>query len=228
MAIIGLILFFVAGAMYSFALGLGPLIFSGIMFIMGFIVLVAIKINKKIKNKKEIKKKEIKAGNVVAIIGGIIGILSVTLFYVLPEIFSFWKIETDFFGMGKKYYGGIGFLFNPLSLSHSFTFDIFLILMGVFVIAGGILILIGGIAHKKVMAITGGFVLLVGPILLVITILLQYGTIGFIFRTELLGQNPIFGTATIHPYTYTWGVWIGWFMAIGGGIAGIIGGVFCD
>lgn len=175
------------------------------------------------------------AGRIIAIIGGIIGILSIALFFVLPEIFCFYRMEvTSIFGDVSTYLGGPGFAsgtlmgvpYPPRLVANN---DIFLILTGVLTLAGGIITLIGGAVNKKVVGIIGGLILLGGPLLLIASLFLELGTLGDLTAVfTAFGQSPIFGTYSDPTGTATWGIWIGFFMAIGGGVVGVIGGALSD
>ena len=49
-------------------------------------------------------------GKIIALISSILGILSVTLFYVMPEIFCFWGF--DWGATGSYFLGGFGSKFT--------------------------------------------------------------------------------------------------------------------
>ncbi len=46
------------------------------------------------------------AGKIIAIIGGILGILSIALYHVLPEIFCLWKLDVA--PTISRFLGGFG------------------------------------------------------------------------------------------------------------------------
>lgn len=168
------------------------------------------------------------AGRILAIIGGILGILSVVLFFILPEFFCFWRIEISGGGMDiTTYLGGIGFGSGSIlgiPFGPELVDDIILLLVGVLTIAGGVIALIGGAADKKTVGILGGIILLAGPILLIVSILGELGAIGDLAAILPPGETAFFGSISSMGVTATWGIWIGFFMAIAGGVVGVIGG----
>ena len=110
------------------------------------------------------------AGKIIAIIGGILGILSVALFYVFPEIFSFWQLS----GGGAGMYLG-GFAYWSDAGDFAYTEDILLLIIFILIVAGGVIAIIGGLAENKVAGALGGLLMLIGPIILIIALAIELG-----------------------------------------------------
>lgn len=159
------------------------------------------------------------AGRIVTIIGGILGILSVVLFYILPNVFCFWQLG----GSGNSYYlGGFGFwdskFFNP-----SYSEDILLLIICLLVFIGGVLAVVGGLTKKRVVGVLGGVSMLCGPILLSIALMIETGD--FEILAALVdaagGGHLLFGTG----FGLIWGIFVSTYIAIGAGVLGVIGGI---
>lgn len=87
---------------------------------------------------------------------------------------------------------------------------------------GSVLLIIGAIIESKAAGLIGGIVLLLGPMVLVLDLLIGIGNYSVMLPP---GQGAFWGTIEILPGTFlSWGVWIGFFMAVGAGVLGIIGG----
>jgi hypothetical protein len=155
------------------------------------------------------------AGKLIAIIGGILGILSIVLYYVLPDIFSLWRVVAG--SANFVYIGGFGIRAGEIT---SFPFgpeyadDIFLVIVAVLLVAGGAVAIVGGLMENKGIGALGGIIMLAGPILLVVELLLELGF------WEGFPEFALWGSQA----GADWGVWIGFFMGVGGGILGLIGG----
>ncbi len=158
------------------------------------------------------------AGKFIAIIGGILGILSVALFYVLPEIFSFWRLETP---LGDFFLGGFGFRAGT-GIDPEYTEDILLLIIFTLVVAGGAIAIIGGLIESKGVGILGGVIMLAGPIFLLIALFIEFGDFEdlAIAISFFGGEGLIMGSAG----GAEWGIWISTYLAIGGGVVGVIGG----
>jgi hypothetical protein len=160
-------------------------------------------------------------GKIITIIGGILGIMSIVLFYLFPEIFSLWRLDGGF--AFKYYIGGfgmwsgeiVGFSFGP-----EYIDDIFLVLVAVILITGGGIAIGGAILENKDIGLIGGMIMLIGPTLLTFELLFKFGFFEAFSGDRLLmwGSDP----------SADWGVWIGFFIGVGGGILGLIGGLFID
>ena len=166
------------------------------------------------------------AGKFIAIIGGILGIVSVALFYVLPELFCFWRLES---AVGDIFLGGFGFSAGTglFESDPEYTEDILLLITFTLVVAGGALAIIGGLIESKIFGILGGIIMLAGPIFLLIGLFIEMGdfedlatNIAFLFG----GEGLIMGSAG----GAEWGIWISTYFAFGAGALGLIGGALID
>jgi len=161
------------------------------------------------------------AGKILAIIAAIVGILSVVLYHVLPELFCYWRLDGG--AAISLFVGGFGFSngsFMGIPFGPEYADDIFLLLVGVLIIAGSVLLLIGALVENKALGIIGGLVFLGGPILHILALLLGLGMFEGLAATLPPGSTVLFGSQA----GIDWGIWIGTYMAIGGGVLGVIGG----
>jgi len=160
------------------------------------------------------------AGKFIAIIGGILGILTIGLYFVLPEIFCLWRLDGAPFlsiflgGFGSTTGEVLGVGYGP-----DYAEDIMLLIICVLIVAGGALAIIGGLVGNKIIGILGGVLMIVGPILLIVALFIEYGDFEDI-ALILGGKSLFFGS----ELGVDWGLWIGFYLAIGGGVLGLIGG----
>jgi hypothetical protein len=162
------------------------------------------------------------AGKVLAIIGGILGALSVLLYYLMPEIFSLWRLDAG--ATVKVFIGGFGAWsgeFISIPFGPEYSGDIILMIVSVLIIGGSVLTFIAGITESKTVGILGAIILLAGPTLLLIALVAKLGALGDVIAPIIGDVNLLFGSI---PGVAEWGIGIGSFLAIGGGILGIIGG----
>jgi hypothetical protein len=163
------------------------------------------------------------AGKVLAIIGGVLGVLSVVLYYIAPEILNLWRLDSTLWSV-RVYIGGFGawsgeWLAIPFPIAYSE--DFILMIISVLIIGGSIITFISGIVESKVVGILGGIILLAGPTLLLVEIIAKLGIFGDIIVPLMGDVNLLFGNI---PGSADWGIGISSYLAIGGGILGIIGG----
>ncbi len=162
------------------------------------------------------------AGKVLAIIGGVVGALSVLLYYIMPELFSLWKLDV---GLNLTIYiGGFGAWsgeFITIPFGPEYSGDVILMLVSVLILGGSVLTFIAGLAGSKAIGILGGIILLAGPILLLVSLVAQMGFFGQTIIPLLGNENLLFGSVL---GVAEWGINIGFYLAIGGGLLGIIGG----
>ncbi|KKM75325.1 hypothetical protein LCGC14_1391420, partial [marine sediment metagenome] len=160
----------------------------------------------------------------LAIIGGILGILSMVLFYFMPEIFNLWRFVDE----GSNvfiYIGGFGSWSRDIGFNFGIRFsdDIFLLIVSLLTVGGSVLLFIAGVKGSKIVGILGGVILLAGPALFLLEIITKIGIIG-----DVLGLIPALGSFSLwfgNLSGAVWGIWISSFLVIGGGVLGIIGGV---
>ncbi len=162
------------------------------------------------------------AGKVLTIIGGVLGALSVLLFYIAPEIFCLWRIDAG--STLSVFIGGFGAWsgeFIAIPFGPEYSQDIILMIVGVLIIGGSVLTFIAGLAGSKAIGILGGIILLAGPILLLVALIAKMGVFGDTIVPLLGNVNLLFGSIL---GVADWGIYIGSYFAIGGGLLGIIGG----
>ena len=170
------------------------------------------------------------AGKVLALIGAIIALVSVALSFIAPAIFGWYRIEISSLGItAGVYITGIGSLVVVPATLPVQGLAIFELIGGVLLIIGAIICIIGALKESKVAGIIGGVMILLGPIILILDLLLSFG--GFTELIELLGgpagTNAFWGSITIvgpPDVLISWGIWIGSFLALAGGVLGLIGG----
>ncbi|MFW9948141.1 MAG: hypothetical protein ACFFDX_15055 [Candidatus Odinarchaeota archaeon] len=185
---------------------------------------------------KEVGTKRMKGSKYIALVGAILGILAMVLFYLLPEIFCLWRIEATGAEYLKLYLGGfysMAYSLNPLltlDLEFIRTPELILLIVSILIAGGFVITLIGGLEGKRNTVIGGGVVLLFGPILFMIALLAGMGTLfGELASTMgLLGQNLLFGSLSAMGTTMSWGLGPGFFVALAGGILGVIGGALME
>lgn len=162
------------------------------------------------------------AGKVIAIIGACISLASLLLSILLPELFSWYRFSlSDGVTTVGFFLTGFGNFISVGGVPPQ-TDIIFLTLIGAFVIiVGAIILIIGAAKEIKAMGIIGGVVTLIGPILLLFSLVIGiYDWQGFIGD-----PNVFWGLREIGPGVWlSWGVWIGFFMALVGGVLGLVGG----
>ena len=125
--------------------------------------------------------------------------------------------------MFSLFVGGFGFVggsFMGVPFEPEYAEDIFLLLTGVLIIGGSVLLLIGALVESKALGIVGGLIFLGGPILLILSLFLGLGIFEGLAATLPSGTTVLFGSQAGMDL----GIWIGKFMAIGGGVLGVIGG----
>lgn len=171
------------------------------------------------------------AGKILAIIGAILGLVSVALSLVLPELLGWYRVEVSAMGTTVgMYITGIGTAEMGAGLGGIQGIAIFELIGGILVILGALLCIIGGAKGSKGAGIIGGIMMILGPLMLVLDLVIGMGDF-----TELLelgfgltDVTPFFGSEDILfmgvPMSLSWGLWIGFFMAIAGGVLGLIGG----
>ena len=143
------------------------------------------------------------------------------LYYVLPELFYYWRWDGGAFS--SLFVGGFGFVSGSMLGVHfgpEYAEDIFLLLTGVLIIGGSSLLFIGALVESKALGIIGGLVFLSGPILHMVALFLGLGIFEGLVATMPSGTTILFGS----DVGVNWGIWICTYMAIGGGVLGVIGG----
>jgi hypothetical protein len=170
-----------------------------------------------------------KIGKIIAIIGAIIGLASILLSFIVPELFSWYRYEVSSWGSsGGWYLTGIGTV-TDIGNTSSMELSILGVVGGSLVILGSILCIVATVKESKGMGVIGGLLMLLAPILLVIDFLVGMSELAGVINDNL----DIFITRdwyweekfTALVTTYMWGLWVGFFLGIAGGAIGLIGGI---
>lgn len=161
-------------------------------------------------------------GKVFAIIGGVLGVFSIVLFYVFPDLFCLWRY---FDAIDPHYIGGFGVeVTDSYFYTHSTsTNDIALILVGVLLVAGGVAAFGGALGKFKNLCIIGGTLMLLGPILFSIELVVRSNYFSVWEPVEY--ENLFWGSISYLNTSEYWNIGVSFYMGAGGGILGIIGGV---
>lgn len=182
-------------------------------------------------------------GRVIAIVAGIIGILAVLLYMVMPDFFAFWRFDAYGFapadfkvwigGFAQKTGEGYAAALDSLGITEgtiTYTEDEILTVIAIAIIAGGALSIIGGIIGNKWIALVGGIAMLLGVLAFTIGLLIQFGD--FSNLGDLIdvfgGDNLLMGSGSSAPLDADWGLgmaaWFGYGAAAGGIIGGALSG----
>ena len=162
-------------------------------------------------------------GKIVALVGAVVGILSVLLGLILPELFSWYRLSVP---GGGLYLTGFGTdIFDP-SPGPDLEMAMLVLVGGILVIVGAVACLASAFVENKMIGILGGLLMIVGPLLLIVDVIT--GMSEFMefmeFFTGDSGADLLFGS--VGPVD--WGLWIGFGMAIGGGVIGLVGGALVE
>ena len=164
---------------------------------------------------------EMGAGRIIAIIGGILGILSIVLYHLLPEFFSLWKLDVG--AILQVWIGGFGFVGGTIG-DPQYAEEIILLIISIVIVGGGALAIIGGLAGNKIIGILGGVVMLLGSIIFIVGAAIEFGFFGDLAAILPPGSSLLFGSES----GGTWGLSIGLFLALGAGVLGVVGGALSD
>jgi len=169
-------------------------------------------------------------GRIAAIIGAIVGLLSVILSLILPELFCWYSYTiTNIFSLNKSgyYLSGFGTTITIPYSSAISTIALLELIGGFLVIGGAIICIVGVTKESKKIGSIGGILILLGPVLLLVDFLIgiseYYEMVAFI-QTIPANESILWGTFRIMGDDYAWNLWIGFFMAVAGGVLGTIGG----
>ncbi|MFX1314778.1 MAG: hypothetical protein ACFE9T_02870 [Promethearchaeota archaeon] len=170
-------------------------------------------------------------GKVLAIIGAAVGILSVLLSLVLPELFSWYHFTVR----GGGYSSGL-FLnafgdytaenWGPLPQPPE-EIAIMVLIGAILVLVGAALCIICAFTEKKPLGIIGGVLMIIGPLLLIADLMAVISEFAEYMDTWAGAYDESILFTVFDPVpgvTIIWGLWIGFGMAIGGGAVGLIGG----
>ena len=167
-------------------------------------------------------------GKVLAIIGAIIGLASIILSFIMPELFSWYRYEVYGWGSEGDYYlTGIG---TVIDIGNTVPKDLSIlgVIGGILIILGSILCIVATVKESKSMGAIGGLLMLLAPLLLVVDFLTGMSELA----GNIADNMDLFITRDWYwedfwalTYHYTWGIWVGFFIAIAGGVLGLIGGL---
>ncbi|MFX1410532.1 MAG: hypothetical protein ACFFA6_09280 [Promethearchaeota archaeon] len=169
------------------------------------------------------------AGKVLAIIGAVIGILSVVLAFAMPALFSWYHIDLSGAGYsGGLYVTAFGGIMEEGILSSPTDEIITLVLIGgILVLAGAALCIVSALTELKPLGLIGGILMILGPLFLIFDLMGQMSEFAEFMDSlaTAYDSNVFFGSFSPYPgISFNWGIWIGFFLAIGGGVVGLIGG----
>jgi hypothetical protein len=167
-------------------------------------------------------------GKVASIIAAIVGLASIFLSFIMPEIFSWYRYEAS--GMGSSggwYLTGIGTVID-IGNTTAMGLSILGVVGGTLVIIGSILCIVATVKESKGMGALGGLLMLLAPLLLVIDFLVGMSELAGVIGDNMalfVGRDWYWESFFALVTAYTWGIWIGFFLGISGGALGLIGGL---
>ncbi|MFX0033686.1 MAG: hypothetical protein ACFE8V_15030 [Promethearchaeota archaeon] len=168
-------------------------------------------------------------GKALSIIGAIVGLASILLSFIAPELFAWYRYYVSGFGSSGGYYlTGFGTVVSIPPSSFITQLAILETIGGSLVILGSILCIVATVKKSKGMGALGGLLMLLAPVLLVIDFLVGMSEFAGVIadNTELfITRNWFWEDFFALLYHYIWGVWTGFFMGIAGGALGLIGGI---
>lgn len=168
-------------------------------------------------------------GKAVAIIGAVLGLASIILSFILPQWFSWFKLEVfnpSF--VGGYYITGLGTISTiPPSSADITSLATLELIGGILVIFGSIICIVGITKGSKIIGLIGGILMLLGPILLISDFLMVVSRFAqyIDYYHIVTGNNLFWGDILIVGSTYYWNLWIGFFLGASSGVLGIIGGL---
>jgi hypothetical protein len=169
-----------------------------------------------------------KIGKIIAIIGAAIGMASIFLSLIVPELFSWYRYEVSGMGSSGGYYlTGFG---NVIDIGNTSDKDVSLlgVVGGCLIILGAILCIVATVKESKGMGVLGGILMLIAPLLLVLDFMTGMSELAGDIQDNMdlfIGRDWYWESFFAVLYDYTWGLWIGFFIAIAGGAIGLIGGL---
>ena len=166
-------------------------------------------------------------GRVVAIIGAAIGAASILLSLVMPVFFSWYRLALTGAVTADLNLTGFGTVIADPSPGPIEEIAMLVLIGGILVLAGAAVCIVGVLTEQKILGIIGGIAMIVGPLLLVADLLLIMSDFAEYMHTnwaDPLNKSIFFGTESGGGITVTFGLFVGFYMAIGGGVLGLIGG----
>lgn len=170
------------------------------------------------------------AGKSIALVGAIIAVVTLILSFIVPQYFGWYRIEGTTLGVtAGVYFTGLGTLAVVPAIIPFAGLDYLQLIGGIVLIVGVVVCIIGAAKEMKAAGIVGGILILVSPLMLIIDLLVSAGDFAAIIMS--LGGPPgasvFWGSFLISgppDVLLSWGLWIGFFISLGGGVLGVIGG----
>ena len=177
-----------------------------------------------------------KIGNYIVIAGAILSILPLFLFYMVPDVIYFWGINTNGFPgsdlslyLGGFYSGAYSSGGGPLNVNLIDSMEITILCISFLIVGGFVAMLIGGVSGKRSSSLGGGFFLLFGLVILMGALLDEFGMFGELTSNlSLVGRNLLFGSLNQTGVTIIWGLGIGFYLTLIGGLLGLIGSIMME
>jgi len=168
-------------------------------------------------------------GKIVTVIGASLGLASVLLSLIFPELWGWYRFKSSSFGFSQSFYlTGFGTVGAIPPFSFFTGIAILVAIGGLLVILGSILCIVASVKKAKAMGFLGGVLIILGPILLMIDILAGISAYGEYIKFYLdlfVTTNVFWNIGSTMVFTYSWGIGIGFFMGAAGGVLGSIGGL---
>ena len=173
-------------------------------------------------------------GKTLTMIAGVLGLISIFIGVVLPDIGAWFRFEASTGGASLLgyYVNGLGIVSIGGSMSQLFGSGVSGILIieligEMLCLIGCIFCLLGAARESKKFSMIGGVLILLGPIILIIDLfLISAGSFALILQIfGIAGENILYGSLTVMGNTLAWGLWIGSFLALGAGIIGVISSI---
>ncbi|MFX0021508.1 MAG: hypothetical protein ACFE9S_04230 [Candidatus Hermodarchaeota archaeon] len=180
----------------------------------------------------KINKLNIGLGGILALIGSFVAILSIIISVFLPGMMSVWRTDADMelTPDGGIYLNWFGFFTGTIGIP---DVAFYVLMGGILILLGSAFSILGVLKRSKLIEIIGSGLILVAPILVIFDLL--FGAPDYIHSFPILTGEVLsnfFGTTQAHALgediLFTWGLSVGYFMVIAGGILGLIGGMFYD
>lgn len=169
------------------------------------------------------------AGKSICIVGAIIAAVTLILSFIVPQYFGWYRIEGTSLGVTMGFYfTGLGTLAVVPAIPY-FALDYLQLIGGIALIIGIILCIVAAVKEMKTAGIVGGILILVSPLMLIID--LAVSASGFATLIASMGgpagASVFWGSFLVvgpPDVLLSWGLWIGSFLSLGGGVLGLIGG----
>ena len=171
-------------------------------------------------------------GKIIAIVGAVIGILSVLLSIFIPDLVGWYKLSMSTVSPPMDvdiFLTGFGSMESdtPGISSEIATFVMF---GGILIILGAIACVVGAFKEMRKPALGGAILMIIGPLLLLADLLMT--TSDFAEAVDLLvdvSNGNIFAGSFSDPSgSAKWGIHTGFFLPIVAGVIGLVGGALVE